>query len=86
MSSKINEFQAFMYFNMYMVRSIYFGYYTIDINKKKCDEIRKVYKITMAKKLNLGATFLRRLLYTRRTAIGVRLLQLHTIIAVATLK
>jgi len=40
----------------------------------------------MVQKLNIGATFLRWLLYARRTTIGVGLLQPHGIVAVAILK
>ena len=86
MSSKINIFQAFIYFNMYMVRSMHFRYCIINLNMTKYNELRKAYKTAMVKKLNLGVTFLRKLLYTRQTAIGVGLLQLHTIVAIAILK
>ena len=86
MSSRINAFQAFMHFNMYMVCSMYFGCCAIDLNMIKYDELRKACKIVMVKKLNLEATFPRRLLYARHTAIGVGLLQPHIIVAMATLK
>ena len=86
MSSKINTFQAFIYFNMYMMRSMYFRCYMIDINKMRCNEICKVYEATIAKKLNLSMTFPRKLLYARRTVFGIGLLQPYTIIAMATLK
>jgi len=86
MSSKINAFQAFIYFNMYMMHSMYFGYCAININKTRWNEICKVYEATMTKKLNLSMTFPRKLLYTHRTAIGIGLLQPHTIVAIAILK
>ena len=71
---------------MYIIHSIYFGIKIVELYKSKCKELKQIYKLPMAKKLHLGEKLLYKLLYFKQLALGIGLLQPHTIIAASALK
>ena len=78
--------QAYIYFSMYIIRSMFFGTGIVEIIDKQNNELRKLYETLIARKLRLGAKFLRRILYTRRNTIEIRLVQPKTMIVMSILK
>jgi len=71
---------------MYLVWTNFFGSRVIKISDKQEKELKKIYKISLLTKLKLGEKFLRQILYTRRIALGVGIIQPCTAIAMATLR
>jgi len=69
----INSFQACVYFNMYMIRSVFFGCRIIDLSVTQDNEIKRIYELPIAKKLQLGEKFPSTVLYSQRSALGVGL-------------
>ena len=82
----INSYQACMYFNVYMIKSVFFGCGVIELNLKEEKELKRIYKEPMLIKLGFSKKFPRIVLYTRKSALGVELMQLSTIIAILKLK
>ena len=71
MATEISLYQAYIFFNMYLLRSVFFGCSMVEISEKQEKELKKIYEILLLTKLKLGEKFPRRILYTRRTALGV---------------
>ena len=44
---EVNTFQVFIYFNMYMIRSIYFSASIMDIMRSQEVELKKIYEGTL---------------------------------------
>ena len=55
----INHYQARVYYNIYMLKSVYFRYRIIDLNEKEKDELRRTYEELLLRKLGLSIKFLR---------------------------
>ena len=45
MAMKITLYQVYVYFNMYMLKSVFFGAAIIEINKKQIKELKRIYEI-----------------------------------------
>jgi len=58
--------------------------YKISENQEK--DLKKIHEIPLLRKLKLGEKFLRRVLYARRIAMGVGLIQPYTAITMAMLQ
>lgn len=82
----INAYQAGMYFNVYMIKSVYFGCGVIELNKQQENELRRLYEEPMLVKLGLSKKYPRTALYSRKSALGVGLMMPSTLIAVLKLK
>ena len=77
----MNEFQAHIYFNIYLLRSVFFRCGVFEITQNQDKELKKIYKAPLLHKLNLGEKFLRKLLYARWNLIRVEIIQPNTAIA-----
>jgi len=75
-----------MYFNSYFLTSIYFRVGIIELTKAQEDELKRLYKVPMLKKLGLSIKFLKELLYVRQSALSVKLVALNTALLIAALK
>ena len=75
-----------IYFNMYMLWSIYFGYRVVQLIKKQEDELRSIYKGPLIKKLGLSVKYLKYVIYTRILVEGLGILQPKIILAIIALK
>ena len=71
LATEINSFQTYMYFNMYMTRTVFFGCGIIDLSVSQDKEMRWIYKSPISRKLQLGEKFPRAVLYSYRSALGV---------------
>ena len=86
MNTIIILYQACMYFNMYMLKSIFFGGGIMQISEKQCDELEKTHEVLILVKLQLSKTFPRKLMYARKSFLGLGLLPPETILAIQIIK
>jgi len=86
MATSITTQQAYLYFNIYLISSVYFGAEIISLNKKQCKELKKIYEEPILVKLKLSRKLPRELLYTQRVELGIGLISPKIAIAVATLR
>ena len=86
MNMDLNSYQAAMYFNVYMIKSVYFGCGIVELNKQQENELGRIYEEPMLLKLGLSRKFPRTALYSRKSALGVGLILPSTLIAVLKLK
>ena len=63
-----------------------FGVLIVELNQKQLSKIKRIYKGPMLDKLKLGQNFSKSLLYARKSFLGVGLIELETVLAIATLK
>ena len=71
---------ASMYYNMYLIKKVYFGCGVISITSQQERILKKIYEPIILKKLGLSENFPRAVLYSRKTALGVGLIAPRTII------
>ena len=86
MNMDINAFQASIYFNVYMIKAVFFGCGVIELNPKEEVELKRIYEEPMLIKLGLSRKFPRVVLYMRKSALGIGLMAPSTIIAILKLK
>ena len=82
----INSYQVYIYFNVYMIKSVFFGYGVIELNSREEEELKRIYKEPLLIKLGLGKKFSRIVLYKRKSALGIGLMKPSIIIAILKLK
>ena len=82
----INSFQVSVYFNVYMITSVFFGYGVITLIKKEEKELQRIYKEPILVKMGLSRKFLWTILYTRKSILGIGLMKPSTIIDILKLK
>ena len=86
MNMDINLYQAYIYFNMYMIKSVFFGCGVIELNSREEEELKRIYEEPLLIKLGLGRKFPRIVLYKRKSALGIGLMKPSTVIAILKLK
>ena len=77
---------AYVFVNMYLISQVCFGTGIIAINKKQEDELKRISEPTLLRKLGLSEKFPRKILHTKKSQLGVGILQPSTIIAMLSLK
>ena len=77
---------AYMFYNMYLCKKVYFGCGIISINDKQEEELMKIYEPVILKKLGLGEKFPRLCLYSKRSSLGIGLMKPKIILAILALK
>ena len=77
---------TYIFYNTYLIKSIYFGIDIIKLSLLQEKELMKIYEPTILRKLGLSQKFLRRVLYTRKTAMGVEITKSLTIVDTLLLK
>ena len=85
-ATNINTTQAYIYFNIYLLTSIYFGTRIISLNKKQCKELKWLYEKPILAKLKLSCKMPKDVLYSRRSALSVGLILPETVVTIAQLK
>ena len=86
MNVDINSYQALVYFNIYIIKSVFFGCRVIELNPKEVKELKQIYKEPMLIKLGFSKKFPRTALYIRKSVLGVEMIKPETIIAILKLK
>ena len=81
MNTQINPFQAAIFYHTYMIKSAFFGCGIIELNEKQNDALKQIYEEPLLMKLGLSRKFPRKILYSRKSALGVGIMTPLTIIA-----
>ena len=76
----------YIFFNQYLIKSVYFSCGVIYINKVQKKELMKIYEVPILKKIGLSAKFPRQILYARKAALGVGIMKPSTIINTLAIK
>ena len=77
---------AHLYYNMYLIKKVYFGCSIVHLSEQQECVLKKIYEPVILRKLGLSENFPRSVLYSRKTALGVGLLAPTTIIDVLAMK
>ena len=77
---------TYIFFNQYLIKSIYFGCSVIYLNKTQEKELMKIYEESILKKIGLSAKFPRQILYARKSALGVGIMRPSTIVNTLAIK
>ena len=85
-NTPMNTKNAYLYYNMYLIKKVYFGCGIANITRKQENELLQICERPIIKKLGLSEKFPRELLYSRKLALGIGLLKPSTIIAILATK
>jgi len=85
-STPLSVGNAYVFVNMYLIKQVYFGTGVIAINKNQEEILKKISEPVILRKLGLSEKFPRRILYTKKSQLGVGILQPSTIIAILALQ
>ena len=77
---------ACLYYNMYLIEKVYFRCGVMSILPQQEYVLKQIYEPVILQKLGLSENFLRAVLYSRKTALGVGLLAPRTIIDMLAMK
>jgi hypothetical protein len=77
---------TYIFFNQYLIKSIYFGCRVVYLNKVQEKELMKIYEEPILKKIGLSAKFSRQILYAWKSALGVGIIRPSTIINTLAIK
>ena len=78
-NTDINLYQAAIYYNAYIIKSIYFGCRILELIIDQENELKRLYKEPLLVKLGLSRNFLRKVLYSRKSALGISIMTPSTI-------
>ena len=85
-STELQPYQYHIYFNMYLLKSIFFGCGIILITNNQEKELKRIYEAPILLKLELSKKLPYYVLYMCKTAGGIGLLKLLTAIVMAKVK
>ena len=80
MQTNINPFQAAIYYNAYIIKSVYFRCRIIKLTVAQEIELKRIYEILLLMKLGLGQKFSQKVLYSRKSTLEVGIITPKTII------
>ena len=86
MNTDINPYQAHVYFNMHVLKSVFFSCAVVHLAKKQIAELKRTYEAPLLRKLQLSTRFPKELLYVWKLWLGVGLLAPKTVLAILKLK
>ena len=85
-STPLTISNAYVYFNMYLIIHMYFGYGMISLTPKQEQLLMKISETTLLRKVGLSEKFPRKILYARKLQLGVGILKPSTILTILSLK
>jgi len=77
---------AYMYYNMYLMRKVYFGCGIITLMPNQEKILIKISESILLRKIGLSKKFPTKMLYIRKLALGIGLMKPSTMVAILTLK
>ena len=77
---------AHVYYNEYFIKSIYFRIGIMELSKNQKNTLVKIYESTLLSKLEYSKKFLQRVLYTRKSPLGIGIMRPETIVDTLALK
>ena len=75
-----------MYFNIYMLKSVFFRCGLVSLSEMEEDEMKRTCENPTLKKLGLSAKLPREVIYMRKTALGLKLMEPNTVLSILMLK
>ena len=82
----ISIVNAHLYYNMYLLRRVYFGCGIMQLMPNQEKELIKISEPILLKKMGLSINFPRKLLYARKSALGVGLIKPSTMILILSMR
>ena len=79
-------YQVAIYFNIYMIKSVFFGCRVVSFNQKQEQELKRICEELLLRKMGFSQKFPQNALYSRKIAIGIGIMELLTIIDMLKLK
>ena len=76
----------YLYFNVYLLKSVFFGYQIVKLSIKQEEKLQKKHKATILQKMKLRITFPGAVLYSRRNVIGIGLIRSKMVIVIQAYK
>ena len=86
MNLDINPYQVSVYYHIYMIKSVFFGCGVIQLNVCQEKELKRLYEEPLLIKMGFSRKFPRKVLYMRKTALGIRIISPWIIIDTLKLK
>ena len=86
LNTKLYPYMVHIYFNVYMIKSVYFGCGVISLTTSQINELKKIYEEPILIKLGLTKKFPREVMYMSKDSLGLGLLTPETILAIQRLK
>ena len=77
---------ASMYYNMYLIKKVYYGGGIFALNDRQEKILKNIYEAVILNKMGLSVKFPRKVLYARKSALGVGLMAPWTIMSMLALK
>ena len=77
---EVNIYQAAVYYNVCMIKSVFFGCRVINLAKKQKKELERLYEESILRKIGFSTKFPRNMLYSRKLVLGIGLIEPHAII------
>ena len=77
---------VYIYYNVYLIKKVYFGYGILQINNKQEKILQVIYKEPIVKKLGYSMKIPKRVIYIRRNTLGIGILKPKMIIETLVLK
>ena len=71
---QINLFQAAIYYNARMIKSVHFGCGAVELNHRQEKELKRICKEPLLVKIELSRKFPRSILCSRKSALGIGIL------------
>ena len=76
----------YVFYNMYLIKKVYFRCKIVKLILQQENILIKISKTVLFVKLGLSKKFPRKMLYTRKSTLGISLIRSSTILAILTLK
>ena len=74
MNMNINHFQAAIYFNIYIIKSVFFRCGIVQSNAQEELELKQIYEAPILTKLGISKNFRRTVLYLQKSALWISLM------------
>ena len=75
-----------MYYNAYLISNVYYGSGIFSISKKQEEILKKIYEPIILQKLKLSKKFPRKILYARKSVLGVGLMAPSTVLDILAIR
>ena len=86
MNSELKTWQVHIYFNIYLVKSVFFGCGIVELNERELHEMERICEKPILRKLHLSEKFPRRMMCVDKKSLGLGLMRPKTIMSMLKLK
>jgi len=82
----LNHHQARVYYNIYILTSMYFGSGIINLYEQDENELRRICEETLLRKMKLSMKFPRSVMHESKEGLGLVMMKLRMMVVINTLK